>query len=139
MNAQYFINKFEAIPEDWWTVGHLFDTYGNCCANGLCGVRRTWVDGVNTISLTREGAALHQVFLGLPITPKEGVDLTDYHDRSGYSGTAAAINNGYAAEYQQATPKQRILAALRDIQTREQQDKAVEQVQKAIDQPLELV
>lgn len=37
-DVDYFINKFEAIPEKNWTTIKLSDGQGACCALGHCGV-----------------------------------------------------------------------------------------------------
>lgn len=82
----YFIAKFEAIPEEKWCKYLLDDTRGRHCALGHCG----W--GWDSRHADRaEGAALIEILV-LP----------------------AEINNGSDPRYQQPTPKQRILAALRD-------------------------
>ncbi|WP_285011232.1 hypothetical protein [Pedobacter faecalis] len=36
----YFIEKFEAIPEDKWTTNEFADEQGRCCAFGHCGMRQ---------------------------------------------------------------------------------------------------
>lgn len=36
-DLEYFIKKFEAIPEDQWTAGVFMDDDGRCCAYGHCG------------------------------------------------------------------------------------------------------
>ena len=35
-NVNYFIKKFEAIPEDQWTTGSFRDEHGRKCALGHC-------------------------------------------------------------------------------------------------------
>lgn len=84
-DVNYFIKKFEAIPEEMWTTGE-FDRGDGCkCALGHC--------GVNHFQGTDEGKALHY--------------LLNYY--------ADEINDGASERYQQDTPKQRILAALNDV------------------------
>jgi hypothetical protein len=130
---QYFIKKFEAIPEEKWCVDKLDDEEGRKCANGHCGVT-----DIRLSCLTEESIALWVVFQHTQIHDvngtllQEGSSSRTHH----YSEIAARINNGQAIEYQQETPKQRILAALRDIQSRESQDQAVEQVNQIIGTPL---
>lgn len=87
-NVDYFIKKFEAIPEEKIINYELNDTKGNHCANGWC-----------MINLNGEVNALGFLFTG----------------RRKYSTKVASINNGNDRRYQQPTPKQRILAALWDI------------------------
>lgn len=80
----YFIAKFEAIPEELWCTGSLTEGDRHC-VYGHCHPER----GANS----PEGkalCALAPVFL-------------------------AAVNDGRDKAYQQSTPKQRILAALRDL------------------------
>jgi hypothetical protein len=36
-DIDYFINKFEAIPEDRWTTGNYENAQGQFCALGFCG------------------------------------------------------------------------------------------------------
>lgn len=96
----YFINKFKNTRDDKWTTHDLIDSYGNSCAHGWCGT----IDGENatneSMELERVLSPLHfdGIFAGTP-----------------YRSIAAFINNGCDIRYQQYHPKQRILAALRDI------------------------
>lgn len=146
MNVEYFIKKFEAIPEENWSIGSIQDTDGNSCANGHCGVLHLGhgyivlnkvLTGVIRYRTTDESRALQKVFSKLEITQLPGISYEMfYEEHFQYSVTAAIINNGHAAKYQQETPKQRILAALRDIQLLEEQDRAVEIAQVAADTKL---
>jgi hypothetical protein len=90
-NVDYFINKFEAIPEDQWCTGTFVDPYnGSHCALGHC--------GVNKNSNTN--------------WPQESLDLMKLlHNYV----NVTSINDGKDFKYQQETPKQRILAALKNI------------------------
>lgn len=36
-DIDYFIEKFEAIPEEKWGIGKFSDQDGRCCALGHCG------------------------------------------------------------------------------------------------------
>lgn len=85
--VDYFINKFEAIPETRWVTMAYINEYG-CCAMGHCGAQ-------NDDCLTEESRALKMLF---------AVPYAVQH-----------INDGRFSQYQQPTPKQRILAALYDI------------------------
>lgn len=111
-DVDYFIKKFEAIPETMWTINKLEDK-GKYCANGLCGIRSYNSD---LFLMNKEGGALQKVFSAIDITgnedPYAGLAIVDF---SKYSRKAAYINNGNTLQYQQPTPKQRILAALYDI------------------------
>lgn len=94
-NIDYFINKFEAIPEHKWTTAVYIedDSYGgiNCCAFGHCGMRN--LDD----SFNEESAALADLAKSI------GAPIVD-------------INDGKMYAYPQPHPKARILAALYDIQ-----------------------
>lgn len=87
--AQYFIDKFEAIPEENWCIGNYMDNKGGYCAYGHCGARL----GVDD---TEESRALQNIL----------------HDHVG------EINDGlkkYGLDKLGTTPKQRILEALRRV------------------------
>jgi hypothetical protein len=85
--VKFFINKFEAIPEDRWCSGVLQDHHGRKCALG------------HTFSLVpnNETEKLCELFAG---------EYSGWH-------TVAMINNGDSS-YRQPTEKARILAALHD-------------------------
>lgn len=106
-NVDYFINKFEAIPEYHFTT-HLFENQnGQKCPAGHCGV-------THQHTVTPEGIALKQVLINLPITSKRsGTLIVDAFSTFPYK--ASCISDGLTKEYDQATPKQRILAALNDV------------------------
>lgn len=89
-DVDYFIAKFEAIPEDLWMAGDFTDGV-RCCAFGHCG-EKGW-----TNPLTQESTCLSSLL----------------------EGEVARINDGNDDKYPQPTPKQRILAALRDLKPRE--------------------
>ena len=146
MDVRYFIDKFEAIPEDKWCTGDFVNRTGQMCANGHCGVRFRGM-GEGTIdspciltSLTEESIALYDLFKNVQLhrIDGEGAIIEDLHmHQKGYAGIVGDINNGSVQEYQQPTPKQRILAALRDIQTKEQQNKAVQEAKDVLAQLIE--
>jgi hypothetical protein len=85
-DVDYFIRKFEAIPEELWCIGQYTDGEGRYCALGWC--RRSGDENGYA-----EEVALER------ISPFFVPDVNDGHDE----------------RYQQPTPKQRVLAALRDI------------------------
>jgi len=78
-DVDYFIKKFEAIPDEDWTTGQFENDIGQRCALGHC----TFI----------ESASLKDILLD----------------------EVAEINDGTDGQYQQETPKSRILAALKDI------------------------
>jgi hypothetical protein len=92
--VDYFIKKFEAIPEELWLVGSRGEGGADSphCAHGWCAL-----GNIDSLAGNEENGLI-EVFR--PIMNGYGV---------------ATINNGYNERYQQPTPKQRILAALYDI------------------------
>ena len=94
--VDYFIKKFEAIPEVNWLAGQYASSDNSvCCALGHCH-ERTDVRTLNPL-LTQESMALRSLFLGWL-----GFDVSD-------------VNDGYEEQYNQHTPKSRTLAGLYDI------------------------
>ncbi len=111
-DVDYFIKKFEAIPENLFTTD-TFRSDGQYCALGLCGMNYTnskWAkEPINRVPESiLEARSLLEV---LPLT--------------------TAINDGNNSYYQQPTPKQRVLAALYDIKTT-QQPKAEEPKERTV-------
>lgn len=88
-DKNYFISKFEAIPEDRWMTGDFVDESGRCCAFGHCGVR--------------------------PLSPGFNGGDEAYALACLLRNCTSSINDGQDDRYKQPTPKQRILAALRDV------------------------
>lgn len=102
-DVDYFINKFEAIPENKWTTG-FFKNNGKCCANGHCGIDES--------TEVQEGEEAHA--LAMLLMPLRKDYWQKFLGDPVYEVTAV-INDGGIDEYPQTTPKQRILAALYDI------------------------
>lgn len=99
MNAAYFIAKFEAIPEEQWAICMFIDTTRERrCASGHCRNVK-FVSGLTIAEPTAESDRLHRLFR-----------LNDL--------TVFEVNDGLEHRYPQPTPKQRVLAALRDIQAK---------------------
>jgi hypothetical protein len=92
-DVDYFIAKFEAIPEERWCEGTYDDLTGRHCALGHCGIRFEAGKSSNP-----EGDAL------VKLTATEAVNINDGHD----------------GRYEQPTPKQRIIAALLDIKSKQE-------------------
>lgn len=116
--VDYFIQKFEAIPEGQWCTGQMEDIRGLKCANGHCGL-------VASYQPNEEALALVEILRPLKRTnrasfPDDVLDVT------------ACINDGLTAEYPQPTPKQRILAALYDIKKIQSKDNEPEQPKERI-------
>lgn len=108
-DVDYFIKKFEAIPEEKWNDYIQYDRQEDTrCAFGHCDpLNKSYVQG----SQTKEGQSLIKIFksVGWGVTTDNWI--TD-------------VNNGLSKEYQQSTPKARILAALYDIKAMQQLDHA---------------
>lgn len=94
----FFINKFEVIPEEMWCVDELQNERGQRCAIGHCEAQ-SLVDYTESNTLIR---------------------LSKYR--------IASVNNGIERDYQQPTPKQRVLAFLYNIKA----DQAVKEAKKII-------
>ena len=109
----YFIEKFENIPNDKWCVGTFSEKSNKFlglikaekyCAQGHCGIKSkiqadlfVWGKPINELI---EASVLYHMFGGSNNTKSVYV---------------ATINNGNHVQYQQDTPKLRILAALNDM------------------------
>lgn len=85
----FFIQKFEAIPEEKWCVGDYFNEQGQYCALGF--------------TMKKSGGSANESFCLSELFGVHGA-LSVTH-----------VNDGKDVRYPQATPKQRILAALGDI------------------------
>jgi Zn-finger protein len=83
--VDYFIKKFEAIPEDQWGTGKYVSENNRMCALGFCGVRPC----ENT---------------------EEGDDLSVLSNNMIHF-----INDGKDYHYTESTPKQRVLAYLYNV------------------------
>lgn len=103
-NTRYFIEKFEAIPEERWLDGSQGEDGGPRCAYGHC------ADNGQNGSKTAEGIMLTQI-----ISRLTGLKPLDDSRAAPHVHTPARINNGDILQYQQPTPKQRTLAALYDV------------------------
>lgn len=98
-DVNYFIKKFEAIPEDLWITGLYYSRdRSGFCALGHC--------GVTEIDRTEEADALESLFIS---------NLRDIQKVHIKVRLVASINDGLIDKYKQPTPKKRILAALYDI------------------------
>lgn len=127
-DIDYFIAKFEIIPDRLIIRSKFSASNGAHCANGWCGI-------TTTENVTEEGEALALLTRDLSVTFKEDYCITRWRGRpvtqgTRYANKMAAVNNGYTIEYQQPTPKARILAALRDIKKSQELAKPVIEKQK---------
>lgn len=129
-DVNYFIKRFEAIPENLWLINRLNDDnhIGAHCANGHLGVQYP-------TKPTEESKGLYIIMepLKLYYTDCLNYEVEEVRDFTvGYSTKIAAINNGKVKEYRQDTPKQRVLAALKDIK-RIEDNKKLAEVDKMIE------
>lgn len=138
-SLQYFINKFEAIPDELWVedVYHspievpktLFGvpipftskTLDRRCAQGHCVnnidaflVERTVVDYQSSLRNYRELKALYD----LTQDPEDGEQVT-----------IALVNNGQHSDYTQISPKERVISYLYDLLAKEYAFKYPEEYQ----------
>ncbi len=121
--VDYFIKKFEAISEKFFEIRD----WGNGekrCTNGHCGMHHSNVD-----EGTLEAKGLNILFKDVQLTP---FNPCNFPYMSYWWYKTAAINDGRTKEYQQPTPKQRILAALYDIKKMEDEkfNKEVKELQE---------
>lgn len=96
--VDYFIEKFEAIPEEKWVTGIFKDKKGNCCALGHCGRDVTQFGIIDT----EEASDLVALF------SKNGFSVTVVNDSSN-----GVIYNGKIIIG--STPKERILNVLKSL------------------------
>lgn len=90
-DVDYFIKKFEAIPESNWCIGNLNNGCGQRCALG-----HTLRYNTDEYAVTEATYALRKMFRKKLLS-------------------VASVNNGNDDCYTQSSPKKRILAALYDI------------------------
>lgn len=121
-DVDYFIQKFEAIPEHSIITCNIGSRWGKC-ANGHCGVG---VDYKGTNESAALEALLSQLSLHWTMNSKSlsaGMPIKCRPAR--YSYTAEVINDALTQEYGQPTPKQRILASLRDVKKLQEKQEPV--------------
>lgn len=97
--VDYFIKKFEKIPQKEWTVGEYVNDKGKCCALGHCGAKLVFDkhSGIEDEYFPEEAEALKELL----------VYYTAY--------LPSLINDGDVSEYNLGHPKKNILAALGEI------------------------
>lgn len=125
-DVNYFIDHFSRIPESQWCINSVMGPKGAKCANGHCGMTdyHDYTEMSQSLARLFTDVVVHNVHNGTLMYESP----TEYY-YGGFSMIAAWINDGGVKEYQQATPKERILAALKDIQAMElAKDKPKEKV-----------
>lgn len=100
-DVDYFIRKFEAIPDERWCEYDVDVEGAQHCVLGHCGVRCRDDGHYTETRISKALERLCQSQLG---------EAPDY------------INDGCDPRYPQPTPKQRILAALADIKRQQEQN-----------------
>lgn len=101
-SIDFFISKFSAIPDERWTTGALFRFEDStACAIGHC---LPWGNSETWRAQNSEARALAMVLFG--------------SDSDDSVGQITNINDGRLLDYQQPTPKARILAALMDAKAK---------------------
>lgn len=124
--VDYFIAKFKNTRDDKWCVGTLNDGRGNTCALGWCGFSEK--------GLSEEGMSLVGVMEPLLVG---GIKYRATY----YDNAPAMVSNGDHPNYQQPTPKKRILTALHDIKKMQepevpiQYENAIPEILKSIQNP----
>jgi hypothetical protein len=88
--VDYFIDKFERLPDSEWCTGTLYNGRGQKCAVGHCPYSDEYK--------FEEREALWTLFKAILVMP-------------------AQVNDAHSPKYQQPSPKARVLAALRDIKS----------------------
>lgn len=96
--AAEFIEFFEAIPEEKWCT-RSFANGDKCCAHGHL--------GSSNDQFSTDSKNLHELFIA--------------HFRGQLGPMSVNDGSDNAKQFPQPTPKQRILAALREIQAKELQ------------------
>ncbi len=120
--VNYFIKKFEAIPEENWMVNRFsykknFLSKRTFCAQGFCmplKLLKLMGSMPKNERLTIEVGCFTEWF--------DLVKLFEPGREGNFELVVGGINNGINERYQQSTPKQRILAALYDIKGNEAVD-----------------
>lgn len=110
--VDYFIDKFQAIPENEWTTHTHSDCNGRKCALGHC--------------LTPEALAIFERQWKVEGSASRVPLSEEYYAIQVLCPHIHWINNDEDPDYQQATPKARVLAALADIKAGQQRYQQVE-------------
>ena len=115
-NAQYFIDRYKPIPDRLWVKGHYVQRLkflGTTLIEKHCALGHLGDIG-SSKSRTAESQAIMDLF------------------RIHLHKSVPTVNDGLCLEYQQKTPKERVLAALEEIKELEQEaiqtDSAVQEV-----------
>lgn len=137
-DLNYFINFFSEIPENKWTEDTFFGNglenkrflgfklpgsykmITTCCAQGHC------IDEKDQDEFLHEVAMSDSIFAVSRSYPKLNALLNLTQDpEDGQRITIAIVNNGDNPNYQQETPKQRVVAFLYDLLAKEYDKKYI--------------
>lgn len=116
--VDYFIDKFESIPEEELCIDVLLEkNTHNRCAQGHCGlVKSKDLKSIMAVSKIEN----------VPFYLREGWSLRKLFETNGLN--VAEVNNGKNPKYNQTTVKGRVLTALRDIKKTQESEKPVKSV-----------
>jgi len=113
-DVDYFIAKYESIPEDRWCTAK-FNVGNSSCALGHLGCY--WISSIESHAFISDEAKILNTLM---------------NDFFNFETCVWGINDGYSGKYQQPTPKHRILAALYDIREKELSEANLKAVNKII-------
>lgn len=123
-DVDYFIRMFKRIPQRNFTTKEYRNSMNpkKCCALGHCGVDKA---PENFISIEE-----FRYKIGRKVNKKAQSLYDLVYNSLGIE--INVINDGKIDKYQQATPKQRILAALYDIKKLQEEKQSVKEVIKEV-------
>jgi hypothetical protein len=113
--VDYFIEKFEAIPESMWANGiggYFSDANSPKCALGHLNNNND--KSMSYHGMCKEARSLCNLFSKAVVEIDFNSDCVPGSERLVWG-----VNDGYGRGYKQPTPKQRILAALYDIKAQQ--------------------
>ena len=127
----HYINKFSEIPDEQWLVDRFYENRNTnykllgvqipfikkeitvCCAQGHCVDKRKLTEFCSDVA-----------FLGYHRAIKLYPEVSELYNitqspEDGQQVTIGLVNNGAHPDYQQATPKARVIAYLYDLLSKE--------------------
>jgi hypothetical protein len=119
-DVDYFIAKFEAIPEDKWGRSELSYDDGRCCVLGHCGLRSGGEFDYGRPS--EEAKALGSLLLSLPLIGSHYAPEKHYENDGPFTRAMAVcwkLNDSWK-EFG-SEPRERVLNALREIKAKQDQ------------------
>lgn len=133
--VDYFIKKFEAIPEDNFATGTFMQwhdnnsrcTLGHCLSKRMIRIANDYMINMGVDSFPPEKCAEYSK--ELEVAYALCLLFNGKSPRNG-SEQVIEINNGTHHMYKQPTPKQRILAALHDIKAMQEKEQKPERIKR---------